>query len=369
MKCPECGSVRIPGAKKCNICGNRFTRASGEADGVPPLFHKPSEEAIDPSEPDSQAGEDRMEFGEPESGGRSMEWDWDLESPPQRSIDPEEHEQKPKGLRETPPWQTELAERVQEYRQRRAKLGKNIRTNHENLDFDFEPRVSKPEKPRPRVIEFPSAEEPMQPPRETPKRQPEFRSPGLEDLDITPKRKEDAPAQIRRGKEFRPEMGPLEIELEPSAGASLTGIGKGEDSAMQVAPIGMRFFAGVLDALVLLLGAAVYGLIFWRTGGHFSQQPLELIAGGLIAVFFIFLYFGGCTAIASATPGLIWAGLEVRTFEGNSPRLSECFWRAFGYLVSMSALMLGFVWAAVDADGLSWHDRMSRTFLAPANYR
>jgi hypothetical protein len=42
-------------------------------------------------------------------------------------------------------------------------------------------------------------------------------------------------------------------------------------------------------------------------------------------------------------------------------------WRAFGYLVSTGALLLGFVWALVDSDGFTWHDRMSGTFLAIAD--
>lgn len=310
-----------------------------------------------------------MEIGEPESGEFSTDMDWELESPSSHSIDLEEDEQAPQPSRDTPAWQVELAERVQEYRQRRAKLGKKPQTSQETLDFDFKPKISRPEKPRRKVIEFPFAEEPESPPQETPKAQPEVHSPVWEDLNLKSKPENDLPApKIPKRREFRAESGPLEIELEPS-GTSATGIGEREDSALQVAPISSRFFAAVLDAMVLLAGAAIYGVIFWRTGGHFSRQPLELAVGGVIAVFFIFFYFCGCTAIASATPGLIWAGLEVRTFEGNSPRFAECFWRAFGYLVSMSALMLGFVWAAVDADGLTWHDRMSRTFLTPTSYR
>lgn len=311
-----------------------------------------------------------MEIGEPESNEFLRDLDWERQPTPSRSVDPEEEKPDPQPSQNPPAWQTELAERVQEYRQRRAGLGKDENSRQETLDFDFEPATPHREASRPKIIEFPSAEEQESPPPETPKPQPEVPSPVLEDLDLTPKHKVEAPApKIRKRKESRNEIGPLEIELEPSAGASSAGIGERGDSAMQVAPIGARFFAGFLDALVLLAGGAIYGLIFWQTGGQFSRQPLELVAGGVVAVFFILLYFGGCTAIASATPGLIWAGLEVRTFEGNAPRFSECFWRAFGYLVSMSALMLGFIWAAVDADGLTWHDRMSRTFLTSTDYR
>ena len=32
--------------------------------------------------------------------------------------------------------------------------------------------------------------------------------------------------------------------------------------------------------------------------------------------------------------------------------------------LSLAALGIGFVWAAADEQGLTWHDRMSKTFVA-----
>jgi uncharacterized RDD family membrane protein YckC len=130
-----------------------------------------------------------------------------------------------------------------------------------------------------------------------------------------------------------------------------------------LAPLGRRFLAGLLDATVLILGAAIFGVIFWRFCGHLSLVPLNVVILGLVAVIHIFAYFGLFTAIASATPGLMWMGCEIRNLRGGYPTLRESFWRAFGVLVSLAALMLGFIWACVDGDGLSWHDRMSGTVI------
>jgi hypothetical protein len=33
----------------------------------------------------------------------------------------------------------------------------------------------------------------------------------------------------------------------------------------------------------------------------------------------------------------------------------------------MSALMVGFIWAYVDSEGLTWHDRMSGTIITEAH--
>lgn len=307
-----------------------------------------------------------MEIGEPE--GRGLPIESERETGFASSVEPAKDQPDAKPSPGFPAWQSELAERVQEYRQRRASIGKSAKTGHETLDLDFGSPMSKPEEARPNVIEFPAAEESEPRSEFVPKVRSDPRSPVLENLELAPEYKDrEVEPKARAKTKYPAETGPLEIELGPPPGASSEGIEEAENSGIPIAPLGMRFAAGIIDTLVLLFGAAIFGLIFWKTGGHFSLQPLELAVAGVIGVFFFFLYFGGCTAIASATPGLIWVGLEVRTFEGDPPKLAESFWRAFGYLVSMSALMLGFIWAVVDADGLTWHDRMSRTFLTPAN--
>ena len=133
-----------------------------------------------------------------------------------------------------------------------------------------------------------------------------------------------------------------------------------------LAPLGRRFLAGLADALILMLGAALFGTIFWLLRGRLSLIPLNLAVLGFVAVILIFAYFAVFTAIASATPGLLWMGCEIRNLRGEYPNGRECAWRAFGVLVSLSALMLGFVWAYVDSDNLTWHDRMSGTAITEA---
>lgn len=269
----------------------------------------------------------------------------------------------------SPAWQAELANRVQEYRHRRARLRGDEKGGDETPDFDFGSPGSGLETARPNLIEFPSAKATEQRARPAPDSHSDFPVFGLKDFEIPAQdQASEVNSTTRVNEERRGETGPLEIELGPSLRNSIAGLGEGEPSAVPIAPMSMRIFAGAIDALVLLSGAVVYALISWRVSGHLSLQPLELAAATVATVFFILLYFGGCTALASATPGMIWAGLEVCTFEGGSPSLSDCLWRAFGYLVSMSALMLGFIWAAVDADGLTWHDRMSRTLIVPAGH-
>lgn len=136
---------------------------------------------------------------------------------------------------------------------------------------------------------------------------------------------------------------------------------------VSMAPMIRRFLGGMIDAFVLLLAAGVFSLIFWRAGGHLSPDTFNLAIVALMAILVALTYFGAFTALTSTTPGLLWLGIEVRSLQGGPPTLRQSFWRAFGYLVSASALLVGFVWALVDSEGLTWHDRMSDTFLAPAD--
>lgn len=165
------------------------------------------------------------------------------------------------------------------------------------------------------------------------------------------------------------EAEPVEIVLESSPTTAESAALEAAPLLLPVASLGRRFLAGIADALVLVAGVGLFALIFWRAGGHLTPQPLNVLIVAFIGILVFTVYFGLFTALTSSTPGLLWMGLEVRNFDGGAPSARESCWRAFGYLVSTAALMLGFVWSLVDSDGLTWHDRMSGTFIATAEIR
>jgi uncharacterized RDD family membrane protein YckC len=41
-------------------------------------------------------------------------------------------------------------------------------------------------------------------------------------------------------------------------------------------------------------------------------------------------------------------------------------WRSIGYVLSAGTFFLGFFWSMWDEDELTWHDRISHTYLASA---
>lgn len=160
---------------------------------------------------------------------------------------------------------------------------------------------------------------------------------------------------------------PMEIVLDSAAAAPQVSPLLANASIHPFDLMGRRFAAGLVDTAVLLAGLALFSAIFWAAHPQtatLSFRPVNLLTLGIVCAFLMLSYFGASVAFTASTPGLTWMGLEIRNLEGEVPTMRESCWRAFGYLVSTSALFLGFVWALLDSDGLTWHDLMSGTFIA-----
>jgi uncharacterized RDD family membrane protein YckC len=124
-----------------------------------------------------------------------------------------------------------------------------------------------------------------------------------------------------------------------------------------------RRMAAALDAVLILFAYGSFLTLFSVLGGRFMVSKVD--AAVIVATLGLFYaqYFALFTFFGGATPGMLWRGLRLATFEGREPQLGEKAWRSFGYLISAGTLMLGFLWALWDEDHLCWHDRISRTHL------
>lgn len=365
MICPQCGFVSFPGLDQCKKCGHRF---SSREDQPPPLFRQ--------TPPQDSAGtvaaslpQNGKELGEllgaradrsPDTAGRFLD-----------AVKIGINGAAATDSSTAPDWQKELAERMQEFRRRRARISTG---NEDEADRTIGPQIQSfaPDpsgrEGQPNLLDFSEfdrinlqddiSEEP---------------EPDLGALSLDAPRGEPDFQEEELGTGaglFRRETAvqalPMEIELDTPASSVGVISRSGSSPVLRIASLSKRFVAGALDSMVLLSAAGVFALIFWKAAGRPVFEPVTLAAAGLIAIIFLLAYFGAFLVFASGTPGLLWTGLEVRTFDGNPPRRVDCYWRAFGYLVSASALLLGFIWALVDGEGLTWHDRMSRTLLVEA---
>ncbi|MBI4466224.1 MAG: RDD family protein [Acidobacteria bacterium] len=134
-------------------------------------------------------------------------------------------------------------------------------------------------------------------------------------------------------------------------------------AAVAAAPVGVRFRAGLLDATLILLATGVFFGLFALLSREvsFARRDLliYLVAGFALAS----AYFALFTLLGGRTPGMQYYGLRVVTFAGTPLPARVGLGRAFGYLVSIGSLLLGFCWALVDERRLTWHDHVSKTFL------
>lgn len=370
MKCPKCGFVSYAGLAQCKKCGFEFAKAAGRGgsssfttlfpDGIgAPSVPSTASPAKLPPEPILSEREPPAPEAPPLAPAPSFAATEDARpanlSPPEDSA----HD-----------WREVLSNRVQDFRKRRAKLQRNADSG-ESLELDFE---GSDQTEAPVVID-------------DTERMPEESAPAfdldLEDLPaprpasvpalgtIPLEKSEESPSGRRTvllpGEEMvleAPESSAMEIVVGLPESAMTAK--EEEPQRMFLAPVGRRFLAGLADALVLVAGAVLFGVIFWRSGGHLSRNPISFAVLGVVGIIFIFAYFALYTALTSTTPGLLWMGCDIRNLQGVCPTPRESLWRAFGVLVSLSALMLGFVWAWVDSDSLTWHDRMSGTFITEA---
>jgi uncharacterized RDD family membrane protein YckC len=133
-----------------------------------------------------------------------------------------------------------------------------------------------------------------------------------------------------------------------------------------VAGIEERRLAGLIDAACLLFAYGGFLTLFGSLGGQFTFSKLS--AAVCVATFVIVYlqYFALFTIFGGTTPGMMLRGLQVVSFSGDSPTPRQMLWRSVGYMLSAGTLFLGFLWAIWDEDGLTWHDRLSRTYLAAA---
>ena len=377
VKCPKCGFFSYPERTQCSRCGAVLAPTTGASSVASKTSHnapagpgrQEEEDSVAPTSANKDSAQNQA-FDEPQQGERpqTMFDNLDFGFVPDRPAD---SKATPAQVQEPTAWRQELSERVSSFRQRRARM-RNEPLEEENLDFEFE-RSETNGLAEPDVesfLEFPQNDASIDAEIATPAAaETEGRysdaaalEPGDDRFEIP-----DSP-RTHDDFAFEPASDPdsrLEIVVGPPEGVVPADTSAPELEAFPVAPMGRRFLAGLVDGLVLLFGGGLFALIFKIAGGHLTLIPPNVAVLGVIACIFVWSYFALFTALAFSTPGQIWMRIEVRNLEGWPPEPRESFLRAFGYLVSLSAFMIGFFWALVDSDGLTWHDRISGTFLTP----
>jgi len=131
-----------------------------------------------------------------------------------------------------------------------------------------------------------------------------------------------------------------------------------------VATLHERRRAALIDAACLAFAYGGFLALFGSLGGQFTLSKLSAVVCFSTFAFVYVQYFGLFTIFGGTTPGMMVRGLQVASFTGESPTAKQLFWRTAGYMISAGTFFLGFFWALWDEDAMTWHDRLSRTYLA-----
>jgi uncharacterized RDD family membrane protein YckC len=133
--------------------------------------------------------------------------------------------------------------------------------------------------------------------------------------------------------------------------------------AIELAPMSRRLLATFVDC-TLIVGAlvAAAALAAYNTSELPGLRAVEFPAAvALLAIGIAYHVF--FMTLARATPGMRYAGIELNTFSGYTTSRGQRCGRLLALLLSVLPLGLGMVWALFDDGGLTWHDRLSKTYL------
>ena len=131
-----------------------------------------------------------------------------------------------------------------------------------------------------------------------------------------------------------------------------------------IASIDDRRLAAIIDLFCLLFAYGGFLGLFGSLGGHFTLSKLSVAVCATTFAIVYLQYFALFTIFGGTTPGMMLRGLQVVSFSGEPPTPKQMLLRSAGYLLSAGTIFLGFLWAMWDEDELTWHDRLSRTYLS-----
>ena len=143
----------------------------------------------------------------------------------------------------------------------------------------------------------------------------------------------------------------------------------GFELPLQAAPFSRRLLAGAIDSLLVVTAFAIFAYIFFRiTLIVPASQQAAGISVSLIALFWI-AYQYLLLVFTGTTPGLKLARLQLSRFDGSAVPVRIRRWRVLASVLSGFSLSLGYAWCFLDEDRLCWHDRITRTYMAPNQTR
>jgi uncharacterized RDD family membrane protein YckC len=119
----------------------------------------------------------------------------------------------------------------------------------------------------------------------------------------------------------------------------------------ELADVGTRFFALVIDSIILGIVTGIVTSIFGNAGGI-----LSFIVGCAYTWYFL-------TRQNGQTPGKSLLKIRVVKKDGSPIRDADAILRYVGYFINSFVIGLGWIWALFDSDRQGWHDKIASTYV------
>lgn len=155
----------------------------------------------------------------------------------------------------------------------------------------------------------------------------------------------------------------IELDAEPVTELAEETAAAADAPRLELAPFGLRFMAALVDG-TLIAGAFLVAAAM--VAGRLKSMPpmkeaelISVLALAAIAVLYHVLFF----LLAEGTPGMKYARVSLCTFDDETPSRAQMRSRLAALLLSVVPIGLGVAWAIFDEEHLTWHDRLSRTYL------
>lgn len=276
--------------------------------------------------------------------------------PPLRSPYPEKTQERdcvqPSALGDDAAWRDELNHRVQAYRARRRKSSAaegQSRLPFENSGANQSRFVSVEDSPENTAAKRSSG--------------------GQEDFAFTIAIGRPSSKRIQENERMV-----IDVSLQPQTDSTANQCASdtpGPDASsssgrlQRAASLDDRRIAALVDGGCLFFAYGAFLALFGSLGGRLTISKISAAVYFATFAFVYVQYFGLFTIFGGTTPGMMVRGLQIINFSGETPTPKQLFLRTAGYLLSAGSFFLGFLWAMWDEDELTWHDRLSHTYLSP----
>lgn len=139
----------------------------------------------------------------------------------------------------------------------------------------------------------------------------------------------------------------------------------GFEFPLQSASLARRISAALVDGLIVLIAVGLFGFVSYRLAAPVLPLVKVVGIGVLLAGLFWLAYQYLLLVHTGSTPGLKIARLRIARFDGVAVPRALRRWRVLTSALSALSLCLGYLWCFLDEDRLCWHDRITKTHLAP----